>query len=618
MAEKNRSSNLKKKNISHQKVAVSSPAKRNPLLQINIIWPMLLIALLTFIVYLSALKNGFTNWDDQVYVTDNPLLRDLSFEGFKKLIFMNLAGNHHPLTMLSLAFNYSIFKLNASSYHIFNVIVHIINCLLVFYFIYIISGRKMEIAFITALLFGIHPMHVESVAWVAARKDVLYTLFFISGLITYIWYIKQLKIKWLIITGLLFILSLLSKPAAIVFPVVLFLIDYFLKRKIDKRSIFEKIPLFLISIAFGILTIASQYNIGAMGEEQVYNLFQKTLFASYSLLVYLAKAIIPVHLSTFYPYPDTKEIPAFFYIAPFIVLGIIAAVIYFLRRKRMLIFSLIFFLVNIAMVLQLISFGSAILAERYTYVPYIGLFFVIGNGLSFLLRTHEKKFLKWKIPALLLLSSFTIVLVVATYQRNKVWKDSETLWTDVIKKYPDNSIGYYNRGVFFSNGLQYEKAIPDYSKAISIRKNYYEAHYNRAQAYRLTGQNRDAIPDYLKAMEIRPSEIKPYLNSSLAYSNIGEYPRALEESQKAVDIQPDNYETWQYRANAYFYLKDFNLALADYSKTIQLKPDYADAWFNRAVAYGKLGDKKNAMQDLIKAKELGHAGDTVLMNWLKK
>jgi len=616
----NKKQNIKqgKKNNPYQKVAASTAVKRSPLLQISIIWPMLVIAAVTFIVYLTALKNGFTNWDDQVYVTDNPLLRDLSFEGLKKLILVNLAGNHHPLTLLSLALNYSIFSLNASSYHTVNVILHIINCLLVFYFIYKLTGHKMEIAFITALLFGIHPMHVESVAWIAARKDVLFTLFFMLGLITYVKFVKQLRMKWLLYTGIFFILSLLSKPAAIIFPVVLFLLDYYLKRKTDLRSVLEKIPLLIISLAFGILTLASQYNVGALGEKQVYTVFQKLLFASYSLLVYLVKAIIPVHLSTFYPYPDVKEMPALFYVAPFIVLGIIATVIIYFRRNRTLVFGLLFFLVNVAMVLQLISFGNAILAERYTYVPYIGLFFIIGSGMSFLMRTKEKKILQWKTPALILLFLFATTAAICTFQRNKVWKDSETLWGDVIEKFPGNSIGYYNRGVYYSTTSQYDKAIPDYTKAISIRANYYESYYNRAQAYRLTGQDHKAIPDYSQAMTIRPNEIKPHLNISVAYSNVNEYAKALEECNKAVQLQPENYETWQFRANAYFYLKEFKSAITDYSKTIELNPGYADAWFNRAVAYGKLGDKKNALHDLLKSQELGHAEDKVLMNWLKQ
>jgi tetratricopeptide (TPR) repeat protein len=310
--------------------------------------------------------------------------------------------------------------------------------------------------------------------------------------------------------------------------------------------------------------------------------------------------------------------PVFYYIAPFILLAITISIIIFLRRKRVIVFGLLFLLVNLLLILQLVSVGNAIMADRYTYVPYIGVFLLLGYGSSYLLRSQKKKIKKWGTPALLLLLLFSGTMAYATYERNKVWKDSETLWTDVIEKYPGNSIGWYNRGEYLSNREQYEKAIPDYTHALLLRPNYYEALYNRAQGYRLSGQNELAIADYRNAISVRPREPKPQLNIGLAYFNLKEYAKALEEYNKAVQKFPEDFEAWYGRANAHFYLKEYKPAIADYSRSLELNPKYSDAWYNRAVAYGNIPDKKNAMNDLLKAQELGHPPDTVLMNWLKK
>ncbi len=607
-----------KKKTSHQSSMKIKQKGINSWLDMNIVLPALLIAVLTFIAYLSALGNGFTNWDDQVYVYQNPLLKDLSLQGLKALMAMNLGGNHHPLTMLSLALNYSISGLAPYSYHLFNVILHVVNSLLVFYFIYILTGLKMEVAFVCGLLFGIHPMHVESVAWVSARKDVLYTMFFVGGLITYIFYIKSMKMKWLLITGLLFILSLLSKPAAIIFPLVLLLVDYFLERKIKARAILEKIPFLIFSVFFGILTLVTQFSVGAISDKPVFTVFQKMLFGSYSTLMYLIEAVVPYKLSAYHPYPYLNEMPVIFYMAPLIILAIIAMVVIFFRRNRMIVFGLLFFVVNLLLILQFVSVGNAIMADRYTYVPYIGLFFILGSGLSYVLRSRRENVKKYGAIAMTVFLLFSAVFSYATYNRNKVWKGSESLWGDVSEKYPWHTLGWYNRGQYLSSAQQYEKAISDYSNALALKPNYYEALYNRAQAYRLTGKSEMAIEDYKRAMTVKPTEVNPQKNIGLAYFNLKKYDMALIEYNKAVKNFPDNYDLWYGKGNSYYYLKDYRSAIENYTKAIELNPKYADAWYNRAVAYGHLLDKKNAKTDMLKAQELGYATDTTFMNWLKK
>src|SRR6266404_6916919 len=226
-------------------------------------WAVPAILLVTFLAFIPALNAGFVNLDDNDYVTNNALLKNIS--DLKLLLTTPVQGNYHPLTMLSLFFNYMISGENAWSYHLFNLLFHLINCFLVFRLVLLLSNRNIVIAFTTAVLFGIHPMHVESVAWVSERKDVLYALFFLAGLISYTKYIDTSSGKHYVLTIVFLILSLLSKPAAVIFPLALFCIDLLRNRRINSKLFIEKIPFFILALALGILTMLGQKEAGATG-----------------------------------------------------------------------------------------------------------------------------------------------------------------------------------------------------------------------------------------------------------------------------------------------------------------------------------------------------------------
>ena len=258
------------------------------------------ILLLTSMVYLPSLSNDFTNWDDQGYVLENKLLQDVSLEGLQEIIVTPIGANFHPVTMLSLALNYQISGLDPFSYHLFNLLLHLINTLLVFGFIYLLSEKKLEAAVIVALFFAIHPMHVESVAWIAERKDVLYTAFFMASLIYYVRFLDEGNQKAYWWAFVFFVLSLLSKPAAVVLPVVLILIDYLRnKNLLDTKLLVQKIPFFVLSLGMGWYTLRVQTDFGATAGEAIYSISEKVMFASHSIFIYLIKLFVPYGLSAF-------------------------------------------------------------------------------------------------------------------------------------------------------------------------------------------------------------------------------------------------------------------------------------------------------------------------------
>jgi len=327
------------------------------------IW-MLLIAGTVAFFFSPMLNNGFTNWDDENYIVANLLLRGPDWKG---IFTQEVVGNYHPLTILSLSLNYYLTELNPFSYILFNLLLHVANTLLVFYFIWIISEKKIWVALFTALLFGLHPMHVESVAWISERKDVLYTLFFLFALIKYWHYLKSGKILNYWLCFIFFVLSIASKPAAIVLPLVLFLLDYWKGRPYNKKIIIEKIPFFLVSMVFAGITLFIQSKT-AVASLDVYPLWSRMLFACYVVMIYFLRFIIPYPLSAFHPYPDPGNLGTAVLLSPFFALALIAF-IWVNRKNKLVVFSILFFIVNLLLVMQVVSIGYTIVSERYTYVP---------------------------------------------------------------------------------------------------------------------------------------------------------------------------------------------------------------------------------------------------------
>src|SRR6185503_10426185 len=450
-------------------------------------WHLPLILILTFIIYIPALGAGFVNWDDPDYVgANNTLIRDFSL--LPELITTPVQGNYHPLTMISLAINFAISKDAAWSYHLFNLIFHLINCILVYRLALLLSKNNSLIALATALLFAIHPLHVESVAWISERKDVLYALFFIAGHISYTKYIDESSKKQYWLTLLFVILSLLSKPAAVIFPISLFCIDILRNRQISFKLLTEKILFFIPAIIMGLLTISAQKTVGATGEEY-FGLGKNILFGFYGIMMYFIKMIVPYNLSTFYPFPPLNEPlgPAYYLGPVFAILLLLVAYLAW-KKSRFVTFGIGFYIVNLLLVLQIFSVGSAVMAERYTYVPYIGLFFIAGTLLSRFAKGNMMK-------AYSILAPVTLIFCVLSFLQAGTWKSGETLWVNVIKNQPC-SRAYSARATLFRRDANKSK---DSAAVLLDQKRKPDADQNIAKA---NMNYRKAIQYYTEAIRL--------------------------------------------------------------------------------------------------------------------
>ncbi|MFA6925202.1 MAG: tetratricopeptide repeat protein [Bacteroidales bacterium] len=612
-----------------------------------------IILLLTAAVYSNSIKNDFiTSWDDYPIVMDNPLIKSISAENIKTFFSTKtfVGANYHPVTVLSYAIDYHFFKLDPHKYHLMNLIFHLLNVLLVFILVYIITKRDSA-AIIVSLFFGIHPMHVESVAWIAERKDVLYTLFFIISLIFYVMYIKKNKNYFYLFLSLIaFLPSLYSKPAAVCMPGVIILLDYYYSRKLNAKLIVEKIPYFILAFIFGVITMNAQKQFGAFNTLVAYNFVDRIFMACFSLIFYIYKMLAPLGLAAmhYYPFKNNGFLPFTYYLSALVIISILFGVYKFKNYRKLLAFGFLFYFVTIALVIQVVPVGNAIVAERYSYIPYIGLFFIVGQLYSNIEDKKLKlmKFVKFSFIGLLFI--YTIFFSFSTWQRNKVWKDCVTLFVDGAKKYPLNSEAHsqvasakmkikdyegvieaatkaininkncinalYNRGMSFYYLKKYNEAIQDYTDAIRIKPQYIEVYNNRGLARQYVNDIKGAIEDYSKAIELKPDYMEAYINRGALKSNTGDFQGSLEDYYKGLALNPNVPEIYNNIGFSLFSLKQMKEANSYYSKAIQLNPNFMMAYFNRGNVKFYTSEFRSAIDDYNEALKIDNTYSNSYVN----
>jgi tetratricopeptide (TPR) repeat protein len=568
---------------------------------------------ITILVFLPSLRNGFVNWDDDRYLTNNTAVQHISPANIGKIFSSFLVDDYtyEPLTVLSYSPEYHFFKLNPGVYHATNLVLYLFNCLLVFWLIYILS-RSMAVAVMTALLFGIHPLHVESVAWIAGRKDILCGLFFLSAMIAYVYHLRQTRLsKPYYFSLIFFVLSLLAKAMAITLPFVLFLLDYFVDRKDKKISFANKIPFFMLSLIFGGIAVFARFssmNSGAaIHHLHSLSYLDKFLNANFIISFYLIKLLIPIKLSSFYPYQLSliKPWPIIFMIAP--IFSMISGLTIFIFKKtsKKTVFSALFFLIMILPVLQFVQTGLAMVADRYMYLPSLGIFYGISEGIFwFYTRSKRYESKSMLIFFSILLISIGCALGALTWKRCGVWKDSSTLWGDVLNNDPNSAVAYNGLGEFFVEKGKQTEAVALFSKAIEIDPDFFEAYNHRGNVYVRRGSLDQALLDFSKALEIKPNYADAYNNKGDVYARRGNLDQALLDYSKAIGIKPECVEAYSNRGNAYVSRGNFDQAILDFNKAIEINPDYAEVYNNRGIVYARRGSLDRAILDYNKAIEI--------------
>lgn len=657
MAKVNNKKNISKpkenKGVKTNKSVNLKSAKKNNL---NIFLLLLCISIVTFIAYYPALDNKFTNWDDGGYIIENIQLKDFNLEGIKTQFSQYFMGNYHPLNMISLSADYAIAQMNPRQYHLTNIILHLINTMLVFWLSLLIftklkkeliTTNKLVVAGIVGVLFGVHTMNTESVAWISERKNLLYTLFFVASLISYLQYIKTDKLKFYFLSIFLFLLSLFSKGTAVSLAITVIVADYFFERKLFSwKVIAEKLPFLSFALLFGIIAILAQKTSNTIQSNADYHFYERFLIGGYGLFEYIIKLILPINLSFFYQYPVKIDgvLPLQYYLYPIISVAILVFTFIYFKRSRIVMFCVAFFIVNIILVLQIIPVGYAVMADRYVYIPSIGFFIIIASIYNYLVIKKPKL----NVIFLGVILVYVISLVIMTQQRSKTWYDGFSLWNAEIEQNPNSALAYKNRGKMKSDVNDFKGSFDDYNKAVMINPKYGEAYNGRGMAKAklndLTGALDDfnkaialypndqlawnnrgivksmtkdykgAIYDFTKAIALDKNLYKAYTNRAVAKQELGDYKGAIEDLTISLGINPYQKEIWNYRGRAKFLNKDYDGAVKDLSKAIEFNPNNGEIYFNRAIAKYSINDKQGACNDWKLSLNFGFAQANGMIN----
>ena len=579
---------------------------------------LIILGVVTFVAFYPSMGNGFVNWDDVVYIMNNDMIKTLSFHNLAKMFSSFFMGNYHPVTILSFAVDYSLFNLNPQGYHVHNLLLHIIDAVLVYFVAWHLFRKNTLVAFIVSMLFAIHPMHVESVAWVSERKDLLYTLYFLLAMLSYIFYVRTREKKYFYYTLACFLVSLLAKAQAVTLPVVLLLIDYLLARKTDAKMFMEKIPFFALSLLFGIIAILAQKaddSINPVGLSLVNSMF----YAQYSIAVYLFKLLLPVNLTCLYEYPFTAagEIPFYVYLSPVIVVMLFIIIWKTWKKSPETCFGLLFFLVVIFPVLQFLPVGKAIVAERYSYIPYIGLFLIIA--VLFVKLRDRMKSTVYKKTLDYLGAGVILTLCLLTWNRTLVWADSVSLWTDVMQKNPKCMSAYINRSYMYMQYKENEKAIKDCDEGLKIDSTQYKLYINRGTAYRNLAAYDLALTNFTAAILKNPKSYDTYLDRGILYTDrLNKIDSGISDFRYFLKFRPDDIHGNYNLSVAYYKKPNYDSSLFFSEKTLVLSPDYPDAHYMCAIAWAAKQDFVKAYEHGSKAQSLGFGIDSKLLDSWRK
>lgn len=580
-----------------------------------------LVVLATFIIYLPALQNGFVNWDDHLYVTENQNIRSLDLRFLRWDITAVVASLWHPLTMFSLALDYAIWGLNPFGYHLTNILFHSFNTFLVFILIvrliicktnpssFTLHPSSLIAASVTTLLFGIHPLRVESVVWVSERKDVLCAFFFLLSILAYLSYARSPKRRLFYAASLVsFSLALMSKPMAVTLPLVLLILDFYplTRLTIGFRGVLaEKLPFFVLSVLSSLVTVWAHHSEKALVEEAlgaVEPFLFMGLVAVRACIFYLTKMVLPFNLSPLYPRPDRVDPFSFEYIVSFILLLMITYIAFrSLKRNRLYPAVWFYYIVTLIPVIGIVPVGAHAAADRYTYLPSLGPFLLLGLGVGKLFERCSKKQQAALAAALIFLFG---TLGSKTQAQISVWKDSVTLWSRVIGFFPYSTKAYINRGGAYVGLGNDQEAIKDLDMAIRLDPGSLKAYRGRGNAYNRLGNYQQAVKDYSKAIELNPLEdgdnkeaIKAYINRGVTYIAMGKYLLAIKDSNEAIRLDPGYAEAYNLRGSSSVNTGDYRQAIKDLDTAIQLDPVSVDAYYNRGTVYRILGNNYRAIND---------------------
>jgi len=493
---------------------------------------------------------------------------------------------------MSHTLDYELFKNWAGGHHLVNILFHIANTILLFYFLKKTTSSMWASAFVAAA-FALHPLHVESVAWVAERKDVLSTFFWLLTMLAYANYTKNLKLKWYLSAIILFIFGLMSKPMLVTVPFVLLLLDYWpLERKLSRRLLIEKVPFLICSVLSCVVTFIFQQKAGAITNVEYYGFKSRALNIIVSYTSYIFKMIWPGDLAVLYPYPASGFPIIRIIISVIIFLAITIFVIRFGRRYKFFIFGWLWYVGTLVPVIGFIQIGAHAMADRYTYMPFVGLFIIIVFAV--------KEFVPKQQYKLVILSAASILMFWSVSSFNQVvyWKDSLTLFKHTLDVTKNNFIILTNYAASLNDAGRYEDAIKYSHKLLELKPNCPENHNCLGSSLLNMGRIDEAIDEYQLALKYKPNFPQTYYNLGLAVRKFNNFEQAALFFQKAIEYKPDYIEAYVNLTTTLNQLQRFEESIEVCGKALQVDPDNVFVHGYLAMALSGAGRNDEAIEEI--------------------
>jgi Flp pilus assembly protein TadD len=579
------------------------------------------LVLLTLVVYGQVRTHEFVNFDDNEYVTENPHVQTgLTVKSIAWAFTSTHMANWHPVTWLSHMLDCQFFGLNPGWHHLMNVLFHAANTLLLFLVLKRMTAHVWRSAFVAAL-FALHPLHVESVAWLAERKDVLSTFFWMLTIWSYVRYVEGPSVKRYLMVLLFFILGLMAKPMVVTLPFVLLLLDYWplgrfrlgiadgnrSSHKVMLHLVREKIPFFFLAVISSVVTFFAQQTGGAVTSLHDITLDVRITNAVVIYISYIWKMIWPYRLAVFYPHPGLRpwwEVAgACLSLAAISLLALRVA-----RRHPYFAVGWLWYIGTLVPVIGLVQIGGQGMADRYTYVPLIGIFLILVWGIPEILAERTRS------PSLL--SAVTVVLLVALMATSWVqvrhWKDSTMLFEHALAVTSNNYLAHDNLGFELASEGEYEEAIRHHSKAVRINPEYPNAQYNLGAALAARGDFEAAILHYREALRLQPGWARVHNDLGAALTSMGKLDDAIVHYSEAVKLDPFSAKPHNNLGVVLLRKRELDKAVSHFRRALEIQPDYALAQKNLRDALEKHVDTMGATPAIERGKEVRHLHDSEL------
>ena len=581
----------------------------------------LILITAVLLVYWQVGDHEFVNFDDNLYITDNAQVqKGLTSKAIIWAFTTSHTGNWHPLTWISHMVDCELYGLNPKGHHLTNVLLHMANAILLFVVLRWMTGTIWRSGLVTAL-FALHPLHVESVAWAAERKDVLSTFFWMLTMVAYVYYVNRPGRRRYLLVLVAFSLGLMAKPMLVTLPFVLLLLDYWPLNRFQSRAttdsvvdqplgfrssgddklpilkaVMEKAPLFLMSFLSCLVAVMAQQKAGAVSTLEIVPFKLRIANGLVSFVAYMGKMMWPLDLVVFYPHPGS-ELQSWKPVAAGVFLLIVSTVaLWVAHRCRYVLVGWLWYLGTLVPVIGLVQVGEQAMADRYTYVPLIGLFIVVVWGFADLVKGWRSR--RWVVSVTAAVT--VLALMAGSWLQVGHWKDSIKLFKHALAVTSNNYVAHYTLGNALALQGNLTGSVSHYNKALQINPNFAEAHNNLGNALTLQGNLTGAISHYNKALQINPDHAEAHRNLAVGLDRQGKHQEALQHYVEALRISPHDAQSHNNLGVALAEQGRLKEAVAHFTEALRIDPNFKEAQRNLELSQGLMEKSSTGSEDKVR------------------